>query len=123
MPSTYDPKDIYMRTHTIPAVALLLTALTACSGTTEPKSTPTVTVTATPTHDKAAVIKQCTDAVAEIPGGEGGEVPLEPTPGPCSPLTEAEYLDAYMEGISQGNKAATDALKDKIEKAASTGGQ
>jgi hypothetical protein len=50
------------------------------------------------------------DAVAEIAKQSAGEVPSEPTPTPCAPLSDSEYLDAYMDGIMQSNR---DALEER----------
>lgn len=90
----------------------LLLAGTGCSSDSEPKPTPTktVTVTATPTLSKAELTQQCTDAVALLPAGDDGSVPFEPVPTECAALAENEYLDAYMDGINQGNR---DALQDR----------
>ena len=107
-----------MRT-TLAATALLLLALTGCSSS-DPDPKPAVTVTATPspTIDKAAITQQCTDAVTEVAKQATGEVPSEPTPAPCAGLDDSEYLDAYMNGISQANRDALDQRQRDRDKAA-----
>lgn len=96
-----------MRTTTTLAVTgALLLALTGCTSSRDakPVETVTATTTASPSVDKARVTQACMDAVAEIPADESGEVPSEPTPAACAPLSDSEYLDAYMDGIIQGNR-------------------
>ena len=102
------------------AAALLLAAgATACSSSDSPEPTRTAqtTVTAPAPLSKAEQTQQCVDAVASLTPNEAGEVPSEPTPAPCAPLTDSEYLDAYMDGIAQSNKAGQDELQRKIDEA------
>ncbi|MCX4581991.1 hypothetical protein [Streptomyces sp. NBC_01481] len=107
------------RTRTAAATAAtLLLALTACGASSEPKpATTTATVTAPAPVDKAQQIRLCMDAVATVKPNAAGDVPSEPKPDPCTALTESEYLDAYMDGIAQGNKAGQDELQRQIEEA------
>lgn len=104
-----------MRTRTITA-ALLLTALaTASCSSADPKPAATVTVTAdasaSPALSKAEITEQCIDAVAQRAADTtGAEVPSEPTPAPCAGLSDSDYLDAYMDGISAANNAAREEL-------------
>lgn len=93
-------------TATLVVTGALLLALTGCASSGDAKPVETVTTTASPSVDKARVTQACMDAVAEIPADENGEVPSEPTPAACAPLSDSEYLDAYMDGIAQANRAA-----------------
>jgi predicted component of type VI protein secretion system len=94
-----------MRTRLL-AVALLLAAVTACSSGGDAEPVKTVTATASPSPDKAQVTADCVDAVAERAKESEGEVPFDPTPAPCAPLSDSEYLDAYYDGLAQANKDA-----------------
>jgi hypothetical protein len=100
-----------MRTRTTTAAAVLLTAvLTGCSGSgAEPaESTVSAPTSIGPSLDKAQVTQACVDAVAEIARQSAGEVPSEPTPAPCAPLSDSEYLKAYMDGIFAANRDVLD---------------
>lgn len=112
-----------MRTRHTTAAALtaatLLLTITGCSSDSgDAKPTKTVTAPASPTADKAAATAQCIDAVAQIPADDDGSVPSEPVPTECSALTDSEYLDAYMDGISQSNRDGIADLQDAIDDAA-----
>ena len=96
------------RTATAVTAALLLTLTGCSSGDAEPAKTVTATTTAPPQLSKAEQTRQCVDAVADVAAAASGEVPSEPTPAPCASLNDSEYLDAYMDGISQANRAALD---------------
>lgn len=63
-------------------------------------------------------VQACVDAVATRAPGPDGSVPFEPTPTPCTDLPDDEYLDAYMDGIAQGNQAGRDELQKQIDEAA-----
>ena len=101
-----------MRTIPTAAVAAaLLLALAACGSSDDPKQAPATTAPAAtaPALSKAEIAEQCTTAVAALPPGPDG-VPFTPTPAPCTGLTDHDYLDAYMDGIAQGNESRRDAL-------------
>lgn len=108
-----------MRT-TLAVTAALLLALTGCSngGDAEPAKTVTATTTVPPKLSKAETTQQCIDAVAALEPADNGEVPFEPTPTPCAALPDREYLDAYMDGISQANRDALDQRQLDRDKAA-----
>lgn len=94
-----------MHRRPIAAAALLLAALTACSSSSgDPKPVPTVTVTASPSLSKEQAAKACVDALTERAMESQGEVPFDPTPAPCAPLSDSEYLDAYYDGLSEANR-------------------
>ncbi|MGW1492576.1 hypothetical protein [Streptomyces sp. NPDC002402] len=115
-----------MRTRTIAAAATAaaLLALTGCSnaGDAEPAKTVTATTTASPALSKAEQTQQCVDAVADVATDSEGTstdgVPFEPTPAPCLPLSEHDYLDAYMDGIMQHNRANLDKSSRRASEAA-----
>lgn len=106
-----------MRTRTAAASILLAASLTAC-GTTPAPDKPAATSSAAPKVDKAATVKACVDAVAELPAGPDGSVPSDPVPTECTDLSDSEYLDAYMDGISQANREGIADLEQQIEDAA-----
>lgn len=113
-----------MRTRHLAAAitaTLLLITLTGCSGSgdAEPTKTVTATTATSPKLSKAEMTLQCVDAVdvvADLPSTDG-EVQFEPTPAPCASLSDSEYLDAYMDGIAQHNKAGQDDLQRQIDEA------
>lgn len=95
-----------MRTRTAITAVLLTAALAGCSsGDAEPKETVTATTTVSPSPDKAQVTQACVEATTERAKAAAGEVPFDPTPAPCAPLSDSEYLDAYMDGISEANRS------------------
>jgi hypothetical protein len=106
------------------AAGILLATLTACGGSsTEDKpTTPATTAAATPTLDAAEVTQQCVDAVAETIGNRAADFDPEndsdPKPPECDALGEDEYLDAYMDGLSQSNQQGLEDLRDQIDGAA-----
>ncbi|MFE9363696.1 hypothetical protein ACFYNN_12945 [Streptomyces sp. NPDC006978] len=107
--------------HTAAAItAGLLLAITGCSSNTDdPKpAATTAAASASPTVDQAAVIEQCTEAVAQLPADDSGSVPFEPVPTECAALDDDAYLDAYTDGVEQSNEAGRDALQDAIDDAA-----
>jgi hypothetical protein len=98
--------------------AAALLALTACSSDTsqdKPADKPSTSAPATPALSKAQLAQQCTDAVAALTPNADGEVPSEPVPAECAQLSSSEYLDAYMDGISQSNQQGIDDLQDAID--------
>ncbi|MGW6743769.1 hypothetical protein ACWGDX_24125 [Streptomyces sp. NPDC055025] len=102
-----------MRTTTAAiATALLLATLTACGSDSSPAPAETVTATATasPALSQAEITQQCIDAVAEVvsqrPADFDPETDTDPQPTECNGLSETDYLDAYMDGLSQSNQAA-----------------
>ena len=98
-----------MHTRTAAATLLVLAAtLTACT-TTDPAPDKPAAATSTPAPSHAELIQQCTDAVANLPVGEDGEVPSDPVPAECTGLSDSDYLDAYMDGINQANQDALNA--------------
>lgn len=95
-----------MRIRTFTAgVALLAAAAAGCSSGGNAEPTPTKTVTATPSLSKEQVTAACVEAATERAKAAAGEVPFDPTPAPCAPLSDSEYLDAYMDGISEANRS------------------
>lgn len=93
------------RTTVAVSAALILGGLASCTSSSEPAPATTKTVTTTPKFSKAEITQQCVDAVAQrATTDESGEVASEPTPAPCAPLSDSEYLDAYMDGIHQINQ-------------------
>ncbi|MFI8942712.1 hypothetical protein [Streptomyces syringium] len=96
--------------------AALLITLTGCTKTSPAPAATEAAPAATLSH--AQVTKQCIDAVAARPAEpSSGEVPSEPTPAPCAPLTDGEYLDAYLRGIRQANEAGRDELQRQLDEA------
>lgn len=63
-------------------------------------------------------VQACVDAVAARAPGPDGSVPFEPAPAPCAGLSDDEYLDAYWDGIAQGNQAGRDELQKRSDEAA-----
>jgi hypothetical protein len=111
-----------MNAHRAAAAALLLLALgtAGCSSQADdakPSKPTTAAASPTPTVDEATARQACVDAVAGIAADASGEVPSEPVPDECSSLSQADYLDAYMDGIEQSNQAGRDALQDLIDAA------
>ncbi|MEU7240310.1 hypothetical protein [Streptomyces sparsogenes] len=101
------------------AVGLLLAGCGSSNSNDKPAPRTTVATTpAKPTLSKVEVAKQCAAAIAKRPADDAGEIPSEPTPEPCKPLSDSEYLDAYMDGIHQANEAAQDEFQQKIDGAA-----
>lgn len=103
-----------MRVRAAACTALLaVAALTVgcSSGSTDDKPTATAQPTVTKTVDQAAVRQACVDAVADIPADDSGQVPSEPVPDACKSLSEHDYLNAYMDGIEQGNQQARDDMQ------------
>lgn len=112
-----------MRTRTITttiAAGLLLATLTSCSGE-KPAPVETVTATATPRLSKAEITAQCVDAVAKVidarPDTFDPDTDQDPKPEECNSLSDSEYLDAYMDGLSQRNRDAIDEMQRKIDEA------
>ncbi|MFH9610434.1 hypothetical protein [Streptomyces sp. NPDC017448] len=106
-----------MRTRTAAASIFLAATLTACStGTSSPE--PATTTSTAPKADQATTVQACVDAVAELPAGPDGSVPSDPVPAECADLSDSEYLDAYMDGISQANREGVADLEQQIEDAA-----
>lgn len=112
-----------MRTRTIATIAagLLLATLTSCSSGGSPSPVRTVTASATPTLSKADITAQCVDAVAEVidtrPDTFDPDTDQDPKPTECNSLSDSEYLDAYMDGLSQRNRDAIDEMQRKIDEA------
>ncbi|MGW1814083.1 hypothetical protein ACWCQM_11055 [Streptomyces sp. NPDC002125] len=114
-----------MRTNlTVAAIAAgILLTLTACGGsTTEDKpATPATTAAATPTLDAAEVTQECIDAVAATVGARPDDFDPEndsdPKPDACKSLSEDEYMDAYMDGLTEANKQGLADLQDQIDEA------
>ncbi|MET7763004.1 hypothetical protein ABZS86_03405 [Streptomyces sp. NPDC005355] len=113
-----------MRTHTTNAAAVVATTLllTGCS-TSDGRDKPTpagASASATEAAlSKAEIIRRCVDAIADRAAAtKGGAVRSEPVPKPCVPLSDADYLDAYLEGLHQATRAAQDQSQDGVDKAA-----
>jgi len=103
-----------------PVLLALALATAGCSSNStddKPSKPTTAAASSTPTIDQAAARQACVDAVAAIPADDNGEVPSEPIPDECASLSQADYLDAYMDGIEQSNQEGRDALQDLIDKA------
>lgn len=115
-----------MRTRYLAAAAITaaLLALTACSSPqAKPAPAPTVTVTATPSLSQAQHRALCVDAVADLEPNANGEIPSEPVPTECQPLSERDYIDAYMRGILQRNQENIDELNRRASEEAAIDGQ
>ncbi|WPB88705.1 hypothetical protein [Streptomyces malaysiensis] len=95
-----------MRTRTVESAAVIAISLflTGCStGGAREKTTPS----ATPAAEKAETTRRCVDAIADRAAAhKGGAVRSHPVPEPCARLSDADYLDAYMEGLEQAHRAA-----------------
>lgn len=104
-----------MRRLTLAAAGLLLT-LTACSSGGEPQPAKTATTTA-PSLSADEIAQQCADALHQRVTSTQGEVPFEPTPAPCAPLSDSEYLDAYTAAIEVANQAGLDERQAEREEA------
>ncbi|MFE6931762.1 hypothetical protein ACFVDT_06995 [Streptomyces sp. NPDC057699] len=113
---------MHNRTAAAIAAGILLT-LTACGGSsTEDKpTTPASTAAASSTVDPAQATKECVDAVAATIGARPDDFDPEndsdPKPDACKSLSEDEYLDAYMDGLSEANKQGLADLQDQIDEA------
>lgn len=95
----------------VATIALLAAALTACSDNGSPDSDKP-TASAAPSKSKAdpAQARQdCADAVKEAIDADPSNDDLE-RPADCASLSDSEYLDAYMDGLQEHNKAGRDAL-------------
>ncbi|MER7873541.1 hypothetical protein ABTY63_08240 [Streptomyces solisilvae] len=97
-----------MRTRTVEAAAVIAISLllTGCStgGGAREKITPSATPAAA---EKAETTRRCVDAIADRAAAhKGGAVRSHPVPEPCARLSDADYLDAYMEGLEQAHRAA-----------------
>jgi hypothetical protein len=105
------------------AAGILLT-LTACTTEPEPDATvpPSPTAAATRTADAAELTRECVDAVAATIGARPEDFDPEndsdPKPAACNALPEDEYLDAYMDGLSQSNRAALEERQRERDEAA-----
>ncbi|MEW2578384.1 hypothetical protein [Streptomyces syringium] len=95
--------------------AALLITLTGCTKTNPAPAATEAAPAATLSH--AQVTKQCIDAVAARSAEQTGETQFEPVPLDCLPLSDSEYLDAYMRGIRQANQANRDELQRRIDEA------
>lgn len=104
------------------AVLLALVGCSSDGSDAKPSPTKTVTVTPTPALSKAEVTQQCIDAVAVVidqrPPDFDPETEEDPQPTECDSLTDSEYLDAYMDGVSQRNLDAIQEREDQREEAA-----
>jgi hypothetical protein len=103
-----------MRTRTALATALLALALGAAgcsSDSSDSKPAKSTRQPAAATVDAAAARQACVDAVAALPANDDGEVPSDPIPGACKSLSKSDYVDAYMDGVEQGNQAARDDMQ------------
>ncbi|MEQ4610672.1 hypothetical protein ABMX48_31665 [Streptomyces cavourensis] len=71
---------------------------------------------------KAEATEQYVDAVAamlsERPADFAPETDSDPKPTECYAVPEDEYLDVYMDGLSQHNKQGQQDLRDLIDGAA-----
>lgn len=111
---------------TIAAAAVAALLLVGCSssdnGKDKPGKTPATTAatTKTPALSKAEVTRRCVNAIADRAANANGEVPSQPIPESCRPLSDDEYLDAYMEGIHQANHDVQDKLKGCLDDPACT---
>ncbi|MFD4275073.1 hypothetical protein R2B67_17985 [Streptomyces cyaneofuscatus] len=110
-----------MRTPTATTAILLAAALTACSSADPAPEKPAASSSA-PALSKAEVTKQCVDAFAamlsERPADFDPETGSDPKPTECDAVPEDEYLDMYMDGLSQHNKQGQQGLQDLIDDAA-----
>lgn len=82
----------------------LLSILSACKGSPE---TPSVEASPRPTltRDREHQMAACTQAVAASGDDDPAPVPL-----PCAGLSDADYLDAYYEGLRQHNEEGRERL-------------
>lgn len=110
-----------MRTRTAATAILLAATLTACSSSDPAPEKPAATSSA-PELSKAETLAQCVDAVAamlsERPADFDPETDSDPKPAECDAVPEGEYLDAYMDGLSQHNQEGIADLEQQIEDAA-----
>lgn len=93
-----------IRMKRVVVVCVLLSILSACKGSPENppvEASPRPTLTPDREHQMAA----CTQAVAT-----SGDDDPAPVPSTCVGLSDADYLDAYYEGLRQHNEAARDRL-------------
>lgn len=103
--------------------AALLLGLAACGTTATPDQPAATATTATPTLSADEQRKACVDAIAATisarPSDFNPDTDSDPKPDACATIPEDDYLDAYMDGLQQSNKAGQDALQKAIEDAAS----
>lgn len=107
----------HTRTTTV-ALAAAVVLLTGCTSSSEQPTEPATSAPAAsePALTQAEITEQCVDAIAERAANTtDAEVPSDPTPKPCTPLSDSDYLDAYMDGIQQANEAARERLQEEIE--------
>ncbi|MFD3655977.1 hypothetical protein [Streptomyces sp. NPDC058620] len=92
-----------MTTRTAATLILLAATLTACTSTDPAPEKPAAT--SAPALSKAEITRQCVNAIAEAvsnrPADFDPETDSDPQPAACDALSEAEYMDAYMDGLSQ----------------------
>lgn len=104
------------------AVALLL-GLTACGTTAKPDQPAATATTTTSTLSADEQRQACVDAIAATisarPSDFNPDTDSDPKPDACATIPEDDYLDAYMDGLQQSNKAGLDELEKAIEDAAS----
>ncbi|MFD7237710.1 hypothetical protein ACFWAT_20700 [Streptomyces syringium] len=98
--------------------AICAVALATLTGCTEKRPAPAAT-DAAPAHtlSRAQVGQQCVDAIANRATKQTGNMPFEPAPHACLPLSDSEYLDAYMRGLRQHNQAGRDELQRQLDEA------
>ncbi|MFH8717252.1 hypothetical protein [Streptomyces zaomyceticus] len=118
-----------MRRLTSPALAAaFLLALTACGTADNPPATPSdkggaEASTASPTLFTVEQRQACVDAWAATIGARptdfNPETDSDPAPDACNGIPESDWLDAYMDGLQQSNKAGQDSLQKAIDDAAS----
>ncbi|MEU0667174.1 hypothetical protein ABZ508_02645 [Streptomyces lavendulocolor] len=106
-----------MRTRTTLAAVGLLLALTACSSGQDAPPPTTTPSSAPPSLSADDIAQQCADALYQRVQATQGEVPSEPRPPECAPLSDAEYLDAYMASLEVANDASLDERQDEREDA------
>ncbi|MER6098353.1 hypothetical protein ABT154_21345 [Streptomyces sp. NPDC001728] len=115
-----------MRRHTAVAATLLL-ALVGCSGQ-EASTTPTPAVATTEPGVFPAEQRQvCVDAwavtIGNRPDDFNPETDTDPTPEACTGIPESDWVDAYMDGLFQSNRAARDAAQERSDAEASKDAQ
>ncbi|MET8014041.1 hypothetical protein ABZU86_32545 [Streptomyces sp. NPDC005271] len=115
-----------MRTHSTAAAAvvatttLLLTGCSAVGGSNDKRVPPGAPASAVEAGlSKAEITQRCVDAIVERAAAtRGGAVRSSPVPKPCTPLSDDEYLDAYMDGLHEAQKDAREKLDDRTEEPA-----